>query len=182
LHLEFPWHLEHTPDISNGSWLLITVLGALFALILVIKVVIPGMIKPHLVSRQEAIAHNAEQVETTLREVAEMRDEFRQRLASIEDETRRRMDEAVHEADSLRESILAEARQQAAGILRRGEEDVARERAKSLVTLRIQFVDDVIGAAEFAAARSLTPPRQQQLVGDFVQKITMSDGATGAMP
>jgi F-type H+-transporting ATPase subunit b len=100
-----------------------------------------------------------------------MRNDYRQRLENIEEETKTRLEAAVAEAGRLREQILEEARGLAADIVRRGEEEVAQERAKAQAHLRIQFVDSVIRAAGYAASRSLTDADQGRLLGEFVREV-----------
>ena len=48
---------------------------------------------------------------------------------------------------------------------------VSRERAKARLTLRREFVEDVIRAAEYAAQRSLDGRQQERLVGEFVRQV-----------
>lgn len=167
----FPWVLEHTTKETNLQWLIVTGVGFVFVVWLILKFVWPGMIRPHLVERQASIVHAAEQVAATLREMETLRNDYRQRLEQIHEETQRRIAEAVQEAELLGATILAEARDDAAAILRRGEEEVSRERAKAMVHLRRQFVQGVIGAAQFASTRSLTDSDHRRLVAGFIDDL-----------
>lgn len=174
LHKINPWVLEFPEQAEYGPFLLVSVVSfavvAWFLFRVVPKPAI-GNISGILDDRKRAIQTASEQVEETLRETEAMRNDYRQRLEKIEDETERRMAEAVREAESLRETILAEAKVNAAAIQRRGEDEVARERAKARVSLRAEFVDDVIQAAEYAASRSLDNTQQSRLVSEFVQNV-----------
>src|SRR2546423_4919886 len=152
---KWPFILEHPPEINDIQWLIIRGVGLVLVAWVIVKFIWPSMIRGHLVDRHAAIVEADKQVEETMRETAEMRDDYRVRLEGIHHETQRRLDEAVHEAETLREQILAEAHANAQAIIRRGEEEVARERGKAMVLLRRQFVEGVIGAAQYAAARSL---------------------------
>lgn len=167
---EFPWTLHPPPGIAKSQWFIILALGFALIAFIVWRFVLP-MVGGYLSERQQAIADAASQVEETLRDTEMMRNDYRQRLEAIEDETERRMEEAIREAESLRERLLEEARQNAESLIRRGEEEVARERAKAAVLLRAQFVEGVIRAAEYAAARSLDETQQRRLVEEFVQKV-----------
>ena len=80
------------------------------------------------------------------------------------------MSEAVREADDLRSHIISEAHKLADQIVRRGEDEVSRERAKAMVGIRRQFVEDVIGAAEHAAGR-LDGTNHRRLVDVFVRNV-----------
>lgn len=171
MHFEFPWVLEHTKDVTDAQWLMVTGMGFLLIVFLVVKFVWPSMIRPHLVQRQHAITQAAEQVESTLRETKALRDDYVQRLDRIEDETATRIAEAVREAEELHKRILAEARESAEALISRGHGEVERERAKAMARLRTEFVRGVIGAAEFAAAKSLNAAHQRRLVDEFVNEL-----------
>jgi len=69
--------------------------------------------------------------------------------------------------------ILAEAKQAALVISRRGEDEVAREQAKAMVHLRSQFVEGVIGAAKHAAANSVTDTHHRRLIEEFTKDLAV---------
>jgi F0F1-type ATP synthase membrane subunit b/b' len=175
--LKFPWVLHPPPSITNASapittfqWLVISLAGFAALAFIVVKFVVP-VIRGMLNERREAIEAADAQVKATLADAERMRNDYRQRLENIEEETKTRLEAAVAEAGRLREQILEEARGLAADIVRRGEEEVAQERAKAQAHLRIQFVDSVIRAAGYAASRSLTDADQGRLLGEFVREV-----------
>lgn len=175
--LKSPWTLHPPPSITNPlvsittfQWLVVNIAGFAALVYIIVKFVVP-VIQGMLNERRTAIEDAAEQVASTLAETERMRNEYRQRLASIEDETRTRMEEAVSEAARLRDQILQEAQSTAAAIVQRGQEEVAQERAKAQVALRIQFVDSVVRAAGYAASRSLTDEDRRRLMSDFVREV-----------
>jgi F-type H+-transporting ATPase subunit b len=169
--LHNPFVLEHPDTATDIQWLIVRGLGFVLVLFIIIKFIIPMFFTQQLINRQKDIVTAAEQVEQTMRETEQMRNDYRQRLDRIEDETEARMAEAVREADNLRSQILAEAEANSESILRRGEAEVSRERAKAMVHLRSQFVEDIIGAAQYAASKSLDGPKQERLVSDFVKNV-----------
>jgi len=171
MDLHFPWILEHTKEVTDLQWLIVTGIGFIFLSWLAVKKVWPGMVQPHLEERQKAIAHAAEQVDSTLRETEEMRNDYLRRLEEIQEETRRRLEEAVQESDRLRETILAEARETAAALVRRGEAEVGRERAKMHSRLRTEFVEGVINAARHAAVTSIDSANRKRLLSEFVKDL-----------
>jgi F-type H+-transporting ATPase subunit b len=163
----FPWQPHPPEGTTLTQWLIVLIPGFLLAA-LVYNKVMRSMVGPHLVSRRESIAEAAEQVETTLNETQELLRDYRQRLENIEDEAEARMAEAVSEAGDLREDILREARATCDGIVRRGREEVERERAKERARVRSEYVESVIRAASHAAAGSVGGPHQDRLVDDFI--------------
>lgn len=170
MSFQIPWTLHPPPGVGTFQWFVILLVGFVCVAYIVARFVLP-MIGRMLAERQTAIAEAANQVETTLRETEQLRNDYRQRLERIEDETEQRMAAAVQEAEVLREQILEEARSQAQAIVRRGEEEVERERAKVMINLRTQFVEDIIRAADYAAERSLDAGHQRRLVDEFIRKV-----------
>ncbi len=166
--LKSPFLLEHPPDISNAGYAIVQVVGFLLLAFVFVKLVWPSMVQPHLDARRVAIADAKQQVEQTHNETREMLGDYRRRLEGIHQETQRRIEDALTEAEALRESILADGRTASAAIIRRGEEEVARERAKAMLQLRADFVESVVGAARHAAANSLDG-HQRRLVDGFVR-------------
>ncbi len=168
--IKFPFVLEHPPEVTDVQFLIVRTLGFLLIAVLIVKWVWPTYVQPHLSARQTAIAETADQIERTNRETEEMQTDYRRRLEGIEQETQRRIADAIREAEALRESILAEAQSTASGIVRRSQEEVARERAKAMVQLRAEFIESVIGAARHAAVHSLDG-QQRRLVDSFVRSL-----------
>ena len=166
-----PWVVEHPPEAGYLPFLMVSVIAFAVVIFFVLKVVPGPMIRGILDERRTAIATAADQVESTLRETEHMRNDYRVRLEGIQHETERRLAEAVQESGTLRDAILEDARKMAAAIVQRGHEEVERERAKTVKMMRGQFVDDMIQAAEHAAAGSLDATAHQRLVQEFVQNV-----------
>jgi F-type H+-transporting ATPase subunit b len=166
-----PFILEHPADVSDLQWLIIRGIGFVLVALVITRWIWPSMIAPVLSERRVQIANAGEQVRETLAETEHMRNDYRIRLEGIEDETEARMTEAVREAEDLREHILGEAKQTAAAIVRRGEDEVSRERAKAVMQMRTKFIEDVILAAQYAASRSLDTPEQRRLVEEFTKNV-----------
>src|SRR5258707_1149180 len=112
MKFENPFILEHPAEFSDLQWLLVRGIGFVLVFWIFWKFIRP-MVTVHLVSRHDAIVEADHQVQSTLRETREMRDDYQARLETIHGETQRRLEEAVHEAESLREQILTEAKQAA---------------------------------------------------------------------
>jgi F-type H+-transporting ATPase subunit b len=169
-----PWVVEHPPEAGYVPFLMVSLIAFAVIVWFVWKVMpSPGVtgLGSVLQERRTAIAHAADQVQSTLRETEQMRNDYRTRLEGIQNETERRLVEAVSEASTLRDAILEDARKVAASIVQRGHEEVERERAKTVKAMRTEFVEDVIQAAQHAAAGSLDVNAQQRLVQEFVKNV-----------
>ena len=93
------------------------------------------------------------------------------RLAAIEAEARTKIQAAIKEAQAAKDDMLAEARARVEDTIRRGQDDLAREREKILAEIREQTVDLSIAAAGKIIGESLDQARHRKLVNDFIDQI-----------
>src|SRR5947207_1460840 len=93
LFFEFPWKLEHTSQVTSTQWLIISLVGFALIVWVFLKFVWPSMVRPHLVDRHRGIVEAARQVESTMSETRQLRDEYQRRLEQIHEETQRRIEE-----------------------------------------------------------------------------------------
>jgi F-type H+-transporting ATPase subunit b len=101
----------------------------------------------------------------------QLRTDYERRLAGIEAEARQKIQTAIKEAQSVRDEIIADSRGRAEGILQRGQEELLREREKTLVALRQEVADLVIGASSRLIERSLDDAAHRKLVDDFISSV-----------
>jgi F-type H+-transporting ATPase subunit b len=167
----FPWVIEHPPEAGLVPFVTVSVLAFLVVGWFVWTKVPGPLIRGILDERKAAIAHAADQVQSTLQETEHMRNDYRTRLEGIQHETELRLADAVRESETIRDAILEDAGKVAASIVQRGREEVERERAKTVKMMRGEFVEDIIQAAQYAAAGSLDANAQQRLVQEFVQNV-----------
>jgi len=172
--LHWPFVLEHTEEINNTQWLIVKGVGLVIVAFFIVKFVWPTFIQPSLTERQLDIANQSDQIEQTMKETEQLRNDYKARLAAIEDEARKRLDEAVHEAETLKGRILSEAAITVESVEQRTRMELERERAKAVVGIQRTFVEDVIGAAHYAAEKSLDEKAQAALVDDFIGKVSVA--------
>jgi F-type H+-transporting ATPase subunit b len=125
----------------------------------------------YLEQRQMDIAQTYDKVEHTRQEMERLRSEYEQRLASIEAEARAQIQQAVKEAQEVREHILAEARQQAEKMIRDAEEAIRYEREKALAEMRTQVVDLTLLATSRILQESVDDARHRKMVEDFIDQV-----------
>ena len=101
----------------------------------------------------------------------QLKTDLEQQIAGIEAEARVRMQTAVKEAQDAKDEILADARARYEDILRKGQEDLDREREKTLVQIREQVVNLSIGAAEKLIGGSMNDEKHRTLINDFIDKV-----------
>lgn len=122
-------------------------------------------------AREEEIKLTYANAEAERVKAEEFRAEYERRLAGIEAEARARIQSAVHEAESAKDQILTDARTRSEDILRRGEEELVREREKTLAQIREDVVDISLAAAGAIIGESMDESKHRKLVNEFVDKI-----------
>lgn len=124
-----------------------------------------------LKARAQEIKTTYETAEDERAKAEEFRADYEKRLAGIEAEARARIQAAIKEAQGAKTEILADAKTRSEEILQRGQEDLARERAKVLAQLREETVNISLAAAGRVIEESLDEARHRKLVSDFIEKI-----------
>lgn len=122
-------------------------------------------------SRKREIELTYEKANNERAEAEQLKAEFDQRIAGIEAEARSRIQAAIKEAQDAKDEILTDARTRSEDILHRGQEDLAREREKTLAGLREEVVNISLSAAGKLIGESLDEARHRKLVSDFVDRI-----------
>ena len=122
-------------------------------------------------TRQQEIKATYDKADAERSAAEQLKSQLDARLAGIEAEARTRIQAAIKEAQAAKDDMLAEARAGVEDTLRRGQEDLAREREKILAEIREQTVDLSIAAAGKIIGESLDAARHRKLVNDFIDQI-----------
>lgn len=78
---------------------------------------------------------------------------------------------AAKEAEVFRADLMAKARSDGEDIVRRAQEQIARETAVALAKIREEVADLAVLGASKIVASSMTPEAQKKLVADFVNSL-----------
>jgi len=131
------------------------------------KFLFPPVLKM-LDERQARIRESMERAEALREESTRGAEAVKAQL----DEARREGQNIITNATQIAERIRAERTQQAQAeyetILKRAQEDAAREREQAFAELRQQVADLAVMAAERIIQRQLDPATQRQLVNEFL--------------
>jgi F-type H+-transporting ATPase subunit b len=151
-------------NLPGFLWHLVNFLILLFVLQ---RFLFPPVLKM-LDERQARIRESMERAEALKEESARAAEMVRAQL----DEARREAQAIINTATQIAERIKAERQQQAQAeyeaILRRAQEDAAREREQAFAELRAQIADLAVLAAGRIIRRELDPDTQRQLVEEFL--------------
>lgn len=163
-----PVLFEHPKD------LLATIVGLALLLLLLYRFGLPGA-KNMLVDRATKIESDTLQVDRQLENVAQLRNDYANRIAGIEQEQRERIAAAVRDADNAHADIIAEANDTARLVQRRSEEEMERERTRQRILLRQQMVQITLDAAEQAIRNQNSDQVQRSLIRNFITQVADRD-------
>jgi F-type H+-transporting ATPase subunit b len=124
-----------------------------------------------LEARQQEVRSTLEQVAADRQAMEQSRREYETRLAAIESEARDKIQSALREAQGLKEEIIASARTDSEKIVRRGQEEIQREKQKALVELRTEVVDLAVQGASKILGTAIDERQHRALIGDFISKV-----------
>ena len=131
------------------------------------KFLFPPVLKM-LDERQERIRESMERAEALKEESTRAAEAVKAQL----DEARREGQNIINQATQIAERIKSDQQAQAQAeyetILKRAQDDAAREREQAFAELRQQVADLAVAAAERIIRKQLDPAAQRQLVNEFL--------------
>ena len=170
-----PFLVEHPKD------LLATLVGLILLALLLYRFAVPGA-KGMLTDRATRIETETTQIDRQLRDIAQLRTDYANRIAGIEAEQRERIAAAVRDADNARADIIADANEAARLVQRRGEEEIERERARQRILMRQQMVQITLDAAEQAIRAQNSDQVQRRLINNFIAQVADRGNEGGSGP
>jgi F-type H+-transporting ATPase subunit b len=179
-----PAEIPFSPfSIEYPDRLISLLIGFVLLVLLLWRVNLPYVSYPYfrelLRDRSERIAADKEAVDRALADVEHLRNDYAARLQRIEEEARERIAAAVRDAEAAREEIIAEAQETAKALIRRSEEEIARESTRQRILFRQQVIQTTLDAAEHAVRANLGDAVQRRLIDDFIVQAA-GPGANGA--
>lgn len=154
----------------NPALIVVNVLG--FVLLLwLLKRFLYGPITQVLAGRAEDVRSTYAAAESEKSAMEELRRDYEKRLDGIEAEAHARIQAAIKEAHGVRDEIVEDARSRAEVALRRGQDELVREREKTVVALREDVADLVVRASSRLLERSLDDAAHRKLVDEFISGV-----------
>jgi F-type H+-transporting ATPase subunit b len=147
---------------------------AFLLLIWAIRKFLLSPINTVLESRQNEVQHTLDQVYQDRQAMETTRREYEARLADIEAEARDRIQNAIKEAQGMKEEIVGSARTEAERLLTRAQEEITREKQQAMVELRTQVAELAVEGASKILRRSVDERVQRELVSDFINQVGTS--------
>jgi len=123
-----------------------------------------------LEERATEITSGYDRLDASQREMETLKADYEARLAAIEAEARDKIQNAIKEAQSARDQILADANAKSREIITRAEAEANREKEQAMITLRQQIVDIAMRTTTHVVGENLDPARHQKLVDEFIAR------------
>jgi F-type H+-transporting ATPase subunit b len=159
-------------NILEISWqaLLLQIVGFLL-LIWGMRKYLYGPITGVLEARQNDIQGTMDQIQRDRLAMETSRQEYEARLATIEAEARDRIQNAIKEAQGMKEEIVGSAHTEADRLVTHAREEIVREKQQALVELRTVVADLAVNAAGKILRRSVDDRAHRDLVGEFISQV-----------
>ena len=149
-------------------------IGSIGVFIALFPVIESFFVKP-LTSAIDERNHNLEatfsEVESLRNEMTTMKSDYEKRLAATEADAREKINAQIKEAQTLRQSLMAEAASKSDALIKQAQEEIASEKAKVLGELRTHVTDLALTAAEKVVGANMDTATNRKLIADFVADL-----------
>ena len=143
-----------------------------FVLFLIITKVVLPKLNAVLAAREQALAGQLTQAETTRGEADQVLAEYRAKLADAQSESNRIIEEGRRSAESIVAEARTRAEAEAQQLVTRAQADIQAERDRALGALRSELASLSIDLAGRVVGRSLDSDAQRQLVDSYIDQLS----------
>ena len=165
--------------IDFNATLIAQILNFLILMVVLAKFAYKPLLKV-LDERQKKIADNIESAEHAKIEAEQLKQEYQEQLSSARKEAQAIVEKAEKLAEEAKEAILQEARVESARILKKVQEEVARERMLALEQLKGEVVALSMAVAAKIIEKNIDTEANANLVSSFIEKLDAQN--TGGLP
>ena len=145
-----------------------------FTLFLIVKKAVLPKLTATLEAREQAIAGQLTQAETTRGEADVVLAEYRAKLTDAQTEANRIIEEGRRSAEAIVAEARTRAEAEAQALVTRAQTDIQAERDRALGALRAELAGLSIDLASRVVGRSLDSDAQRQLVDTYIDQLTTS--------
>lgn len=138
--------------------------------IIISKVALPKL-NATLAAREQALAGQLTQAETTRAEADTVLAEYRAKLADAQSEANRIIEEGRRSAEAIVAEARTRAEAEAQALVSRAQADIQAERDRALGALRAELAGLSIDLASRVVGRSLDSDAQRQLVDTYIDQL-----------
>lgn len=152
-----------------------TIIGVLcntLILVLLFKKFLFEPVNKILDERKKSVTQTYLDADKALSEAKEMREEYSQRIAGAKEESAAMIAEASRKASARSDEIITEARQQAALIRQRADEDIERERVRAVNSVKDEISNLALDIAGKVIGHQVSSDTEQErLIHDFLNEL-----------
>ena len=125
-------------------------------------------------TRTTELEHTFAEAESLRTEMSTMRSDYEKRIAQKEAEAREQIQNAIKEAQQLRQTLMNEATAKADDMVRRATQEIESEKAKVMNELRLQVVNLTLAATEKLIGENMDSEKNRRFVEEFINKVEVT--------
>lgn len=168
---EEPAHDDFTPVMPHTGELIAVAIFFAILFIIISKVALPKL-NATLAAREQALAGQLTQAETTRTEADQVLADYRAKLADAQAESNRIIEEGRRSAETIVAEARTRAEAEAQALVSRAQSDIQAERDRALGALRSELAGLSIDLASRVVGRSLDSDAQRQLVDGYIDQLS----------
>lgn len=122
-------------------------------------------------SRKEEVANNLNSAEEAKLEAQKLRDEYAAQIQNARNEAQDIINQAAKIGEQTKADIVNEAREEAARLTAKAQDEIAREKTEALNEIRNEIADLAVLAASKVVGRTIDVADHQNMVNNFVKEV-----------
>ncbi|MFZ2956092.1 MAG: F0F1 ATP synthase subunit B [Candidatus Ozemobacteraceae bacterium] len=168
-------HAEEGPGMFDwDKFIILSQLINFFVLLFLLKRFLYVPITAVLEERRRKIAEAIAAAEAENRKGTEYKVEYQKKLGAVEQEAYQIKQQAIGEAQSARDEILAGAKTRSLELVEKAHKDIVIERKKAWVEMREEVVRLSLAVAERVIEKSLDDKEHHELIGKAIEGLEKS--------
>lgn len=149
----------------------VAVIGVFIILFPVINYFYLSPLVESITTRTQSLEDTFTEAENLREEMREMKSDYERKLTETESSAREQIQAEVKKAQDLRTQIQAEASARADEMLKKAQEEIAAERERALVDMRVHVATLSLLATEKILGENMDNERNRRLVDEFIDKV-----------
>lgn len=140
-------------------------------LILILNKFLFKRVLTHIDNRKKEIEGTFDKIEQDKKQIAQLTEEYQNKLSRIEKEAYHKIQSAVKEGLTAKTEIISEAHLQADNVLRKAKDEIGLEKNKAMKEMRQEIITLAISAAEKIISKELDEKTNSRVVSEFLEEI-----------
>lgn len=122
-------------------------------------------------SRQKTIDDSLNKADAARKEAEQMSEKLAEEIADARRQAKSIIDEAQKSAETVKEDILAQARDSADSMLERAQVEIAKEKANAILEIKGEVADMVVSVAGRLLAENMNDQQHMALVDKYIAEV-----------